>query len=710
MQPAQPTLRPDPRAPSALGAAAAALAVLGATCVAYLPAWGGAVIWDDAAHITSPALQGLSGLGRIWFRVGTTQQYYPVLHSAFWLEHRIWGDRVLGYHLANVVLHALAACLFAVTLSRVRPGGSGTERPGAGEWLAAGLFALHPVCTESVAWISEQKNTLSLVFYLLAAIAYLRFDRGRRWGFYFLGLGLFILAILSKSVTATLPAALLLVLAWRKGRLGWRTDILPLMPWLSMGVASGLFTAWVERAYIGARGQAYGLGFVERVFLAGRVVWFYLGKLLWPADLSFIYPRWQVTATFPWSLGFLGLVTALAVLWRLRRMTAAPLVAFLFFVGSMFPALGFLNVYPFVFSYVADHWQYLPSLGIFALAGEGAAYAARGLVRRVSGPAANQARLGLIASAGVLLVVLLGLTRSQAALYRDIPTLYSDTIAKNPDCWMAHGNLGVYLLDKGSTEDAVRHLREAIRIRPDYADAHNNLGNSLARMPGHEPEAIAQLEEALRLDPGMAEAHGNLGLMLVHTPGRFNEGVAHLRAALAGREGEASSARLHADLGLALAQAKDGLEDAMREDRAALALDSGLARAHYGLGLALARSSRALEAIPEYREALRLGDDTAEVRNSLGASLLGTGQAELAVAEYRRAAELRPDLAVLRNNLGIALTAAGRLDDAVASLREALRLAPGYPDAHYNLAVALRSAGRAREAADEFRAAGRPGS
>src|SRR5580698_819581 len=201
-----------PAAPSRSGAgstwypAGAVLAILGATLLAYLPALSGGLLWDDSAHITSPRLQSLSGLGDIWFRLGATQQYYPVLHTAFWIEHRVWGDSLLGYHLANVALHAGAACLFALVLVRLRPDGPAWHWPA---WLAAAVFALHPVCVESVAWISEQKNTLSLVFYLLSALVYLRFGRDRGAGRYFLALGFFILALLSKSVTATLPAALL---------------------------------------------------------------------------------------------------------------------------------------------------------------------------------------------------------------------------------------------------------------------------------------------------------------------------------------------------------------------------------------------------------------------------------------------------------------------------------------------------------------------
>src|ERR1700722_524096 len=203
MQSAHPNPRPGPLELPRVRCPFAALAIFGATLAAYIPAMGGGMLWDDDAHITAPRLRGWDGLWRIWFHLGSTQQYYPVLHSAFWVEQRIWGDSLLGYHLVNIVLHAAAACLFALVLARARPA------PGAlpgSEWLAAAAFALHPVCVESVAWISEQKNTLSLVFYLLSALAYLRFERDRAWGWYFPAFGLFVLALLSKSVTSTLPA------------------------------------------------------------------------------------------------------------------------------------------------------------------------------------------------------------------------------------------------------------------------------------------------------------------------------------------------------------------------------------------------------------------------------------------------------------------------------------------------------------------------
>ncbi len=239
-----------------------------AALAAYFPALHGEFLWDDAGHITNPALQSWSGLLRIWFEPGVTQQYYPLLHSAFWLEHKLWGDAVLGYHVVNVLQHALAATLFGALLRRLAV-------PGA--WLAASLFLLHPVCVESVAWICEQKNTLSLVLYLAAALAYVRFDVERSPRRYAIATLLFACALLTKTVTASLPAALLVVFWWQRGRLDWRRDVLPLLPWFALGTGSGLFTAHFERVLIGAQGADFNLGALDRLVLAGRVFWFYLG-------------------------------------------------------------------------------------------------------------------------------------------------------------------------------------------------------------------------------------------------------------------------------------------------------------------------------------------------------------------------------------------------------------------------------------------------
>ena len=527
----------DPERSRRLHSIACAAGVVLAVLAVYWPAYRAGFIWDDDAHVTRPELRSLHGLWRIWFDLGATQQYYPVLHSAFWVEHRLWGDSPMGYHLLNVLLHAAAACLFALVLRRLWSAGVSSIAP----WLAALVFALHPVCVESVAWVSEQKNTLSAVFYLSAALVYLRWRGSRASTPYLLATGLFVLALLTKSVTATLPAALLVVVWWQNGRLSWRRDAFPLAPWLALGGAAGLFTAWVERRYIGAQGAAFDLSGVERCLLAGRAIGFYLGKLLWPSNLIFIYPRWSIDARVAglW-LYPAGVAIALGLLWRIARGgTRGPLAAFLLFVGSLFPALGFVNVYPFVFSYVADHFQYLASLAIVALAAAGwETWRGRAGLwgRTASWP---------VAAAAILLLGVL--SWRQCRVYRDQRTLYSVTLEKNPGCWLAHLNLGGILLENGDVDEAIAHYRDALRGNPSYADTHFNLGKALLQT-GRQSEAEAQFEETVRLDPTDAEAHDNLGIALAGM-GRMEEAVAQFETALRLRP---DNPRARYNLGIAL--------------------------------------------------------------------------------------------------------------------------------------------------------------
>ena len=382
-------------------------------------------------------------------------------HSFFWVAHRLWGSSPWGYHLTNVLLHAVSALLLFKILRRL-------EIPGA--YFASAIFALHPVHVESVAWISELKNTLSAALYLGSALAYLEFERVRKGIFYAIALTLFVLALLAKSVVATLPAALLLILWWKRESLSWKRDLLPLIPFFLVGVIAGLFTIWIEKELIGAKGADFNISFLDRILIAGRAFWFYLEKLLWPANLVLIYPRWSVSATVWWQYLFpaatLLLLTALW-LWRWR----GAFVGLLFFTITLFPALGFFNVYPFRFSYVADHFQYLASVGPIVLAATGLTAALNFLGKR---------RLVLQPSIGALLILTLGvLTWRQCAMYSDNETLFRATLTRNPECWMAYNNLGVARLREGQVGEAMDHFREALKIKPGYADAHNNLGNAL---------------------------------------------------------------------------------------------------------------------------------------------------------------------------------------------------------------------------------------
>jgi protein O-mannosyl-transferase len=582
----------------------AAPLILGLTLACYWPALHGGLVWDDDFHVTKPELRSVAGLWQIWSNVYAVHQYYPLLHSAFWIEHRVWGDATLGYHLTNVLLHAAAALLLAKILRHLGV-------PGA--LLAALIFSVHPVCVESVAWISEQKNTLSLVLYLLAALAYLQFDRqrggrqGGGTGAYLLASLLFVMALLTKSVTATLPAALLVVSWWERGRLEWRRDVKPLIPWFMVAIASGLWTSFIERNLVGAEGAEFYLTFMQRCLLASRIIWFYLGKLLWPAHLIFMYPHWDVgTSAAHWTGYLAATVMVTVALWLIRRRSRGPLAAWLFFVGSLFPALGFFSVYPFIFSYVADHFQYIASMGIIAAASAGATQ----LLSRASS-AFQAAGHGL---AAVLVAALVTLSRAESKNYVDAPTLYRTTLERNPASWLFHNNLGEYHMRRGELNEATAQIGEALRLKPDYAGAHSNMGIILARTPGRLNDSIAQFQEALRLQPDFAQAHNNLGIAYYNTPGR--------------------------------------LKDAIAQSVEALKIEPNLAEAHNSLANDWMKAGQPDAAISEYKEALRLKPDYAEVHFNLALALLRfPGREHEAENEIAAFLSFRPDNELAREVL-----------------------------------------------------------
>jgi len=602
-----------------------------AVLIVYQPVWNGGFLWDDAAHVTRPDLRSANGLWMIWVDPGATQQYYPLTHSFFWLQHRLWGDTASAYHLVNIVLHVVAASLAALVLSRLTV-------PGA--YFAAAIFALHPVQVESVAWISEVKNTLSAVFYLIAAIAWLRYREKRSARTYALAFGLFVLALCSKTVTATLPAALLVVEWWRRGHLSWRRDVMPLVPFFILGISAGLTTVWAERSLVGAEGAAFDMTPVERALIAGRAIWFYAGKLIWPVNLAFNYPRWGVRQDEWWQYIYPVAAIALVVAaWALRRGWRGPLASTLYFVGTLFPALGFFNVYPFLFSFVADHFQYLASLGPIALAAAGFA---RLFEQR------NRWAMGTMSS--ILVLSALGfLSWKQSHMYASAETLYRATIEANPESWLAHNNLAGVLIGRGAVDDAVEHIERALTLRPNYAEARNNLGLALAKR-GHAVEALLQFEKALEIQPRYAEPHNNLGLVLADR-GQVNEAIAHYRRALE--------------------------------------IDPSLARAHYNLAEALAAQDRGDEALVHLRRALALEPDNAQVHNSLGAILAERGSLEEARNQFLKAVELDPQYAEAHNNLGIVLSRSGRVHEAIEHFREALALNPGSIAIRDNLDAAL---------------------
>jgi tetratricopeptide (TPR) repeat protein len=474
----------------------AAVFLFGLALITYLPSLGNGFIWDDDAYVQhNLTLRSASGLWQIWTEPTSTPQYYPLVYTTFWVEHHLWGDQPLGYHIDNMLLHALGAVLLWRLLKRLK-----IPLP----WLAAGIFAVHPINVESVAWITERKNVLSGVFYFLAFRAYLdaieSTTLNRR--LYAAALMFFLLALFSKTVTATFPAAVLLVLWWKRGKLT-RKEIVPLLPFFVVGIALGSVTGYLERTHIGAHGVEWSsLTPLDRLLIAARAVWFYAGKLALPITLIFIYPRWLIDPheVVQWIYP-VALAVVLISLWRLRtRIGRGPLTAILFFIGTLFPALGFVNVYPMRYSFVADHFQYLAGIGLIVL-----------FTALVAMMQATGLRM-IIAS--LVIATLATLSFRQEFIYKDGETLWRDTIAKNPDSWMAHANLGHVLHAEHRDVEGWQEDQLALALAPNLAEPHFTvaIGDGVH---GDLDSAIRECRAAIAIDPDYAPAYANLAKALL---------------------------------------------------------------------------------------------------------------------------------------------------------------------------------------------------
>jgi len=466
------------------------------TVVAYSSVFSAGFIWDDDDYvINNQLLRSLAGLGSIWFEPGATPQYYPMAFTFFWAQFQLWGLNPFGYHLVNILFHAANALLLWLCLRRLYV--------PAAQWVAL-LFALHPLQVETVAWVTELKNILSLFFYLLSLLAYCRYadavagvaTAAKKRLSYAASLLLFLLALLSKTVSGSLPAAILLLRWWQKGRIEKR-DVVSLLPFFSLAIILGGVTARLEVSHVLARGPEWDLSLVDRFLIAGRAAWFYAGKLVWPQPLIFNYPRWTVDAASWWQYLFpLTLGGTLIVLWRLRnRIGRGPLAAALFFVGTLFPALGFFNVYPMRYSFVADHFQYAAGIGMLVLLVAGAELLLSGSGIGASGRCAVFMLLATVAAA---------LTWSQGRVYRDRFTLFSDTIAKNPASWLSYANRGRDYALAGRDDLALADLEKALALKPDEADTLQCRASVFLKRKEFA-RALADFDKAIALQPDRAD-------------------------------------------------------------------------------------------------------------------------------------------------------------------------------------------------------------
>ena len=653
-------------------------ALLGAlVAAAYVPAFGAGFVWDDAILVEGRFVHDWSGLWTIWFSPAEVESHYwPLVYTSFWLEHKLWGLAPAGYHAVNVLLHLVNVLLIWHLLRRL-------AAPGA--WAVAAVFAVHPLHVESVAWVIERKDVLSALFYLTAALTWIRYTEAPRPGRYLLALALFTAGLLSKSIVVTLPAALLIWHWWRAGRVT-RTDLARLAPFFAVAFA---VTAG-DLAFLARRGPLdldYSL--VERVLIAARALWFYAGKLLWPTNLIVIYPLWEVSAADPAAWTYVLAAAALAaLLWfGRRRLGRGPLAGAMFFAVTLSPVLGFVDHNYMQFSLVADRFQYLAGLGVLAVV-VGAAARGAGRLRAGGGRAAA-------AGLAAVLAVLGALTWLQAGRYRDGLTLFSHIVAHNPDARGVHINLVGPLVDAGRFDEALASARIGVERRPRNPLAFANLSLALTRLERLD-EAESALRDALEIDPGNVVVLQDLGEAL-RTRGRYDEAIEMYGRALSADSRELAA---HAGLGTALfALERHGEALAALERALALDPDAPSAGASSLLaGRAARETGRPEAAEAHFRRAAALAPRDATPLTELSNLLSAQGRAAEAAEYLRRAREAGRDDPAGLHAVGELLRNAGRRDEALAAYAEALRSDPDYAPAHVGRGAALFDLARYDEA------------
>jgi protein O-mannosyl-transferase len=709
-----------------------ALLLIALVFIAYAQVFRAGFIWDDESHLTqNPCVVGPLGLKEIW----TTAQavYYPLVLTNFWALHKFFGLNPLPYHFLNILLHAASAILLWRVLRQLQV---------CGAWLGAALWALHPVMVQSVAWVTELKNTQSCLFYLLSILFFLKWDRALRitrisrieekeetfpnhsrnpcYAWFILSLFFFVLATLSKPSVVMLPFVLGLCIWWMRGKIRWR-DALALAPFALISALASAWTIWEQKFHAGAIGGDWAQTWPERLVITGRAIWFYLTKLIWPHPLIFIYPRWQIDSSeLTAYLPLLAVLSGLLVLWLVRaKWTRAIFFAAAYYVVSLFPVLGFFDVYFFRYSFVSDHFQYLASMGPLALAGAAIVTAVGrfGELRKPSraDTAALQfsANLAVVRSKsfllpaipGIFLLALVFLTWRQTAVYQDLVTLYTVTLQKNPGCWMAHYNLGIILREQGDVDQALKHYRQAFALRPNYAEAHYNLARCLVEK-GQLDEAIEHYEKALKINPADPQTHNNLGVTLFGV-GRVDDAIVHYQKALALWSGYAAAACNLANA-LIVRQFPGDLDEAIARYSTCLAQAPDQEEAQYNLASALLRKGRTDEAIVQYQKVLQMHPESADAHANLGIAWLAKGRLRDAMAEYTKALEISPENLAALSNLAWVLATSS--DPSLRNGSEAVRLAERadsvssrsdkHPTVLRILAAAYAEAGQFAEAKD----------
>ncbi len=642
------------------------------TVAVYWPARNGDFIWDDHAWLwNGRTTVDDDGWHRAWYTDDNTD-YWPLTATAFWVQYRLWDtedtryepDAGFGYHAVNMLLHALGAILIWRVLLRLAV-------PGA--WLIAALFAAHPVCVLSVAWIVELKNTLSLVLFALTLLLYLRFDdtAKRRW--YFAALAAFFFTLAAKTSPIMLPV-LLLGIAWWKRNAITAKDVLRSLPFFALSGAFAVTTILFQHGKAIGRLTGFPENIGQRIYIVGRSFWTYIATDLAPISLPIIYPRWDISSPGVWA--YLWPVAILAVLGVLifyrRTWGRGPLGAFGYMLIVLLPVLGFVDMSFMHIAFVSDHLQYLAVPAVIALVVAGGwTLAIRfGLAGKLIGGAA----------AVVVLVGLSTVSFNRAAAFTDEEALWKYAIKNNPNAWLAYNNLGRWYQKKHRYGEALTYYNDLIeRIRPDYAQAYNNRGllwevagdnlramGNLKSMNDRYDQAIADYDKAIELDPQYAVAYGN-------------RAVIHSR-------------RRRFDLALA-------------DYDKALALNPQLAEVWSGRGATHMDMGQLDKAIADFDQAIKLMRNFADAHHNRAGAWMQKGQLDKAVADYAQALEYDPKHFQAHYGMGMCLARRKDYAGAIAHFDESLAINPRFVLAYQQRGLAYMAIGQKQLAINDFEAA-----
>jgi tetratricopeptide (TPR) repeat protein len=679
--PSPPEPREASRRPPVVPFAIKALAMIALTLAAYLPAMRAGFIWDDGLLITgNPLVITTDGLRSIWFS-GAATDYTPLTLTAFRLEWHLWGGNAPAYHIVNILLHLASVLLLWRVLRKL-------AIPGA--WLGATLFAIHPVNVASVAWIAEQKNTLSLLFLLLAVDSFIDFRARGAWPRYLFALLAAACALLSKGSTVVLPLVLLCCIWARESKVRLR-DLVQTLPFFALAAGMALVTIQFQHRYIVQSVMHESAAF--RIIRAGQAIWFYIAKDLLPLGLCPVYPKWPISPGNPLAwLGAAGVVALFALFWLTRKSWGGPfLLAFTYFLVSLLPVLGFVNMGFMDQAYVADWWQEIALIGIAALVGAGIATLWQS-VRPALQPAIS-------AAAGVIVLILTALTWQQALAYQSMETYSRHVLALNPDSWSAHTNLATALATRSKIDEAMDELRQSLRLNPFSVESHNNLGTALLAKK-RTADALAEFVAAISINSHEPNSHCNLGNAL-EIEGRYDEAIAEDTEAL---QLNPLLAQAHYNLASA-SQALGRLDVAITHYREALRLEPAFAGADNNLGNIYQKQGDPADAIPEYRKALALTPNDPVVWFNLATALAATSDSSEAIDTYQHAIRADPKMVKAPWNLAALYLQLNRIDDALVCIEKTLTLDPAEATTYGDAASLLAKYGRYAEALPAYRKA-----